>query len=202
MNEIKVNLVNLNEQERQQLLALINKANRTTVKLSDIKVGETFKIGDITFIKMSENDGVTNVVTKDIVFKSVFGKDNNFKNSTVFDKLNNEFLPKIAEIVGFENIENVTTDLTTLDGIKGYGNMTSKITLPTLDYYRKNADIFRKYNLNCWWWLATAWSDKENSSCVLCVSPSGYFDYGNYSNLSGVRPFLRFVSSISVSRED
>lgn len=203
MKEITVNLENLNNEERKQLFVLIDKASKNTVKLSEIKIGDTFKIGDITFIKMSENNGVADVVTKNSLFISAFGNNNNFKTSAVFDKLKAEYLPKIANMIGYENICNVTTDLITLDGLKTYGNMTSKITLPTLDYYRKNSDIFHRYNLNCYWWLATGWSDKENSSCVLCVSPSGFVDYFNcnYFNI-GVRPFLHFVSSISVSRED
>ena len=177
--------------------------NIKTMKLSDVKIGNTFKIGDTEFIKFSDKDGVTTVVTKDIVFESRFGKNNNFAQSKVFEKLSTEFLPKVAEIVGEENICEIMTDLTTLDGLKPYEPMTSKISLPTLDFYRENVKLFYKYKINKWWWLATADSTSTHniSNLVKCVSPSGLDDYDFCNFYYGVRPLLNFVSSIVVSCE-
>ena len=175
------------------------------VQLSTIENGKTFKIGDVEFIKFSDIDGVTTAVAKDIVFKSRFGDDNNFGTSDVLKRLNNEFLPQIAGFVGEDNICDIETDLTTLDGLKPYGTLTSKVTLPTFDFYRENVEIFDKYKLRCWWWLATPESAAPHDSpnWIVSVSPSGYV-YGNDDNDGdyGVRPFLRFVSSIFVSCED
>lgn len=203
MSNINVNFNNLTESERKQLLSLVEKSNKA-IKLSDVEIGQTFKIGDVTYIKFADKDGVTVAVTKDIIFKSKFGKNNNFAKSKVFEKLNNEFLPKVAEIIGFENICNFTTDLITLDGLKPYEPITSKISLPTLDFYRENVEIFDKYKLDEWWWLATPESAKphDDPDWIVCVSPSGYVRNLNYYNYFGVRPFLNFVSSISVSYED
>lgn len=202
-NTIKVNFQNLSESERKQLLSLVEKSNNP-IKLTDAEVGQTFKIGDITYIKFADKDGVTTAVAKDIVFNSEFGDNNHFAKSKVLEKLNNEFLPKVAEIIGFENICNVTTDLTTLDGLKPYEPITSKISLPTLDFYRENVEIFDKYKIDKWWWLATPESAKphDNPNWVLCVSPSGYVGHNFYNYYSGVRPLLNFVSSISVSCEE
>lgn len=203
-NTIKVNFENLTESERKQLLDLVEKSNNS-IKLSDVAIGQTFKIGDVTYIKFADKDGVTTAVAKDIVFNSEFGKNNYFAKSKVFEKLNNEFLPKVAEIIGFENICNVTTDLTTLDGLKPYEAMTSKISLPTLYFYRENVEIFDKYKIDKWWWLATPESAKphDEPKWIVCVSPSGRISYFNYYDFDrGVRPLLNFVSSISVSCED
>lgn len=202
-NTIKVNFQNLSASERKQLLSLVKKSNNS-IKLSDIAIGQTFKIGDVTYIKFADKDGVTTAVAKDIVFNSEFGENNNFAKSKVFEKLNNEFLPKIAEIIGFENICNVTTDLTTLDGLKPYEAMTSKISLPTLDFYRENVEIFDKYKIDKWWWLATPESAKphDDPNWIACVSPSGCINYVSFNDFSGVRPLLNFVSSIFVSYED
>lgn len=175
------------------------------VKLADVKIGDVFKINDIEFIKMSEKDGVVEAVTKNIVFKSEFGTDNNFANSTVLKKLTTEFLPKLIDIVGEENIVEFETDLTTLDGLKPYPKMLSKVSLPTFDFYRKNVEIFDKHKVNSWWWLATADSAKPHYEpvWVVCVSPRGDFDNGNCGNdYIGVRPFLNFVSEIFVSFEE
>lgn len=202
-NTIKVNFENLTESERKQPLGLVEKSNNS-IKLSDVAIGQTFKIGDVTYIKFADKDGVTTAVAKDIVFNSEFGKNNYFAKSKVFEKLNNEFLPKVAEIIGFENICNVTTDLTTLDGLKPYEAMTSKISLPTLDFYRENVEIFDKYKIDKWWWLATPESAKphDDPKWIVCVTPSGYIFGNRCGGSRGVRPLLNFVSSISVSCED
>lgn len=183
---------------------LIRKVERITgdVMLSEIGNGDVFKIGDIEFVKFSDNDGVTTAVAKDVVFESEFGDSNNLAESKVIERMKNEFLPKITAIVGIENVCVINTDLTTLDGLKTHGEMETFISIPTMDFYRENVAIFDKYKLAKWWWLATPFSVQPHydSTSVVCVSPSGGLD-GNYCNLSGgVRPFLRFVSSIFVSR--
>lgn len=172
--------------------------------LAEIKNGETFKIGDVEFIKFTDKDGVTTVVTKDIVFRSDFGENNNLANMKIINRLEKKFLPSIIAAVGEENILDIETDLTTLDGLKTFGTITSKVSLPTLDFYRENVEIFDKYKLDSWWWLATAWSalPHYDSSLVLCVAPSGDIDGGGYCGNNGVRPFLNFKSSIFVSETE
>lgn len=176
-----------------------------TVKLSEVSVGKIFKVGDFEFIKFAEKDGLASVVAKNEVFRSCFGKNNNFAESEVMERLTNEILPKLEESVGAENICEFETDLITFDGLKTYGKITSKISLPTLDFYRANVEIFDKYKLSRWWWLATADSAYPHwEGCLwgLCVSPVGnmnsYYYYLNF----GVRPFLSFKSSIFVSCEE
>ena len=176
-----------------------------TVILSEIKEGKTFKIGDMEFIKFFDENGETVAVLKDLLFFSRFGNNNDLRNSDILKRLNEEFLPKLSEEIGEENICTIKTDLTTLDGLKPYANMESKVSLPTLDFYRSNVEIFDKYKVNDWWWLATPESSQPHSepNWILCVAPSGYVSgSSNCNNNYGVRPFLRFVSSISVSCED
>lgn len=174
------------------------------VKLSEVSVGKTFKVGDYELIKFTEKDGVASVVFKDVVFRSEFGKNANFAESDVLEKLNKEILPGIEKAIGSENVCEFETDLTALDGVKTYGKMISKISLPTLDFYRENVEIFDKHKLKSWWWLATPDSAYPHwdSLFVLCVSPCGYVYRNYYGILSGVRPFLSFLSSIPVSCEE
>ena len=173
-------------------------------ELFNIKVGDTFKIGDVEFIKFDQDGDKVTAVTKDIAFTSVFGKNNNLAESKVLKRLENEFLPKLAEEIGMENICDITTDLTALDGLKPYEDLTSKISLPTFDFYRQNVNIFDKYKLNTWWWLATPDTARPHydPDWIVCVSPNGYVNYFNYYFDFGVRPFLRFESSIFVSCEE
>ena len=170
-----------------------------------VRDGDVFKIGGMEFIKFPSVDDKTPVVMKDIAFQSRFGSDNDLSKSTVLSKMEKEILPKIIEAVGEENILTFKTDLTALDGLKPYTDLESKISLPTLDFYRANVEIFDKHNPGTWWWLATPESAQPHCdpNWIVCVSPSGCIDYGRFSgyDVDGVRPFLIFHTSIFESSE-
>lgn len=174
-------------------------------KLSDVKISETFKVAGMEFIKFSEENEKCFVVSKDILFNMRFGNDNNFANSKVRKRLEEETLPKIEREIGAENLLEFETDLLSLDGSEKFGKMKSKISLPIFDFYRNNVKIFDKNKVNSWWWLATpdTTSEHYNDDWVVCVSPRGYIgsDYSFCSNRGG-RPILLFKSSIFVSCEE
>lgn len=174
------------------------------MKLSEVKIGQAFRVADIEFVKMAENNEGTVVVAKECVFYSTYGKNNNFAESKILEKLSKEVLPKIETAVGTENVLEFKTDLTSLDGLKTYGNMISKISIPTFDFYRDNVELFDKYKLKEWWWLATPDTTPEhyNDRWCRCVSPGGGMNYGIYNCSGGVRPVLVFVSDIFVSSEE
>lgn len=178
--------------------------SKVTKELSAVEVGSVFEVTGMEFIKFPEAMGQTPVVAKETVFSSEFGKDNDLRNSKVYKRLSEEILPRIAEEIGEGSICEFKTDLTALDGLKPYGEMTSKISLPTLDFYRENVEIFDKYKPDEWWWLATPESVKphDNPYWTLRVSPSGGVFFGNYFYVCGVRPLLYFVSSIFVSCDE
>lgn len=164
-----------------------------------VQDGETFKVGDIEFIKFPDEGGMTPVLAKNIAFFSSFGGTNNLSESQILTRMREEFLPQIVEVVCEENICLFKTDLTTWDGLKNYGELESKISLPTMDFYRKHVDIFDKHKVDRYFWLATADSAKPHDDLwfVLCVSPSGGLDLDDFNcDNYGVRPFLYFVSSI------
>lgn len=171
--------------------------------LKEIETGKTFKVAGIEFVKVKETEEGTIAVTKDCVFDSSYGENNNLHESKILKRLQEEILPKIEEAVGPENVLEFETDLTTFDGLKPYAPLKSKISLPTLDLYRENVKVFDEYNPGRWWWLSTPDSAKPHSNpwWTLCVAPSGYLYYNFYDNYYGVRPVLFFVSSISVSKE-
>lgn len=173
--------------------------------LSNVKDGEVFSVAGIEFIKFFDEDGKTVAVAKNSLGNYRFGSNNNFGESKIKEMLEKEVLPKIEAEIGVENIVEHEVDLLSLDGSDKWGKVNCKISLPTFDFYRKHVKIFDKHKLNDWWWLATpeSTSDHSNDYWVSCVSPSGRMvglnsDYSNY----GVRPFLIFVSSISVSCEE
>ena len=176
---------------------------KTIRKLTEVKIADTFKLADIEWIKFAEKDGTVIAVAKDILFGSEFGSNNNYADDKciVRKRLETEILPKIENEIGAENLIEFETDLISLDGDKQYGKYKSKISLPTFDFYRENVEVFDKYNVNKWWWLSTPYStDKHwNNRWISCVSPDGDVSDYDYDFRRGVRPFLIFVSSISVS---
>ena len=174
------------------------------IRFPGIKNGETFTVAGMEFIKFHDKDGTTPVVMRDIAFLNRFGDNNDLRESDVLDRMQKEILPKLVEELGEENVLTYRTDLTALDGLKPYEDLESQISLCPRDFYRENVEIFDRYPVGEWWWLANPESapPHENPWWVLCVSPSGFvFRIRNYDN-NGVRPFCIFNSSIFGSCED
>lgn len=170
----------------------------------NVKDGEAFMVGEVEFIKFPATDIGTPVVAKNIAFRSQFGDNNNLRDSTVLKRMQEEILPKIAEAVGEENVLLFKTDLTAWDGLKPYEDLESKISLPTMDFYRENVKIFDQHKADTWWWLATPDSAQPHSDpdWTLCVAPSGFLSLGIYIHGGlGVRPFCILNSAIFGSSE-
>ena len=196
LNDQKIQLTDEQVEEIKKSLGI------TSVKLSDIPVGETFKIGEYEFIVLEHAKETTAVILKSLLFESKrFGNNNNYKNSYV-DDVCNDFEPRIAAIVGEENLIEHTVDLTSDDGLDDYGEIKRKMSLITCNLYRRYVRILDKHKISKWWWLSTPYSTPahEDSDWIKCVSPSGYVDGNVFNNLSGVRPFCILKSNIFVSK--
>ncbi len=167
------------------------------------KDGKIAKIGDYEFIVLKKNDDTVELLLKDILEKRTFDNDtNNFAESEIREELN-KFADKLIELVGKDNIVEHTVDLTTLDGLKDYGSCNCLVSLLTFDKARENIELLDEFKLDCWWWLATAYSTPKHDckTWVKCVSPCGGVDYGNGNvNYGGVRPFCILKSNIFVSK--
>lgn len=172
------------------------------VKLADIPVGETFRLGKYEFVVLEHSGDTTAVILKKLLVESkVFGSNNNFDGSGA-DRECQKFGAEIAGIVCAENLIEHTVDLTSDDGLKDYGKVRREMSLLTTELYRRYVEILDKHNPDKWWWLATPHSTQRhgNSSWVKSVSPSGFIinDFYNYDG--GVRPFCILNSSIFVSK--
>ena len=127
---------------------------------------------------------------------------NNWILSKLRNELNTRFLKKITDEFGEDAVIEFDRDLLSLDGQTEYGHCKDKISMLTVDEYRK----YRKFlpNMDKWWWLLTPWSTPANGYSVTnaVVSPSGVVGYFNCSNEGGVRPACIFSSSIFESGND
>lgn len=127
---------------------------------------------------------------------------NNWTESKLRHELNTSFRKKITEELGEDAVVEFDRDLFSLDGQTEYGHCKDKISLLTVDEYRKYRKLLP--NTEKWWWLLTPWSTPVNdySSTNSVVSPSGVvYDYICF-NEYGVRPVCIFSSSIFESGSD
>jgi len=127
---------------------------------------------------------------------------NNWISSKLRNELNTRFLKKITDEFGEDAVIEFDRDLLSLDGQTEYGHCKDKISILTMDEYRK----YRKFlpNMGKWWWLLTPWSTPANdySTTLAVVSPSGCVYINLCSDGSGVRPVCIFSSSIFESGND
>ena len=127
---------------------------------------------------------------------------NNWISSKLRNELNTRFLKKITDEFGKDAVIELDRDLLSLDGQTEYGHCKDKISILTMDEYRK----YRKFlpNMGKWWWLLTPWSTPANdySTTLAVVSPSGCVYINLCSDGSGVRPVCIFSSSIFESGND
>ncbi len=186
-----------------QVEEIKNSFNINTLQLKDIPAGETFKVGNLEFIVLEHWADATAVILKDFWKTCAFDdSSNDYKESSIRKQLNTDFYNQLSSIVGKNNIEEHTVDLTSDDGRKDYSFCTDNISLLTCEDYRKYVMILDKHRISKWWWLATPYSTKSNgySVSVRCVDYDGAlrscFCYGDF----GVRPFCILKSNIFVSK--
>jgi hypothetical protein len=182
----------------------IKVVEETKKRLSEVAMGDTFKVGKFEFIVLAQNRvvGTTEVLLKDLWKTTKFDDDtNDYKNSSIRKELNGEFLNELANEVGTINIIPHTVNLTADDGRKDYGMCDDSVSLLTCDMYRKYVDVIDRYLIDNWWWLATPYSTSSNGyDCtVRCVNRGGTLNDDSCSCVSGVRPFCILKSGIFVS---
>lgn len=175
------------------------KASFTPIKAD---IGDTFELAGLSWKILDITDDGYMCLADRLEENMRFDSDsNNWKNSSLRKYLNEEFCQKLAGIVGNDNIISFARDLLSLDGQTEYDSCLDKVSLLTVDEYRKYRGLIP--NTDYWWWTCTPWStscnDVETTNAV--VSPSGDFGYISCYCNCGVRPFCIFSSSIFDSEE-
>lgn len=189
-----------------------NELNRINKEFAEYKkqhmekpeIGKTVEIAGMEWMILEKTEKGYFVVLNGFDGKErTFDSDsNNWIESDLRKELNDSFLKKITEELGEDAVVKFDRDLLSLDGQTEYGHCEDKISLLTVDEYRKYRKLLP--NMPKWWWLITPWSTPVNdyNSTLAVVSPSGDV-YGNYFNAcGGVRPVCIFSSSIFESEND
>lgn len=187
---------------KKEINALKGNNSKNMKKLpAGLSIGDEFQLAGTTW-KILDIAGEGYVCLAESIGNKEFDSDdNNWATSKLRSYLNKEFLEKLEEEIGSGNVLEFKRNLLSLDGQTEYGTCADKVSLLTVDEYRR----YRKYipNANKWWWLISPWSTPCNdySSTVAVVSPSGDFSRNCYVSRGGVRPFCIFSSSIFESEE-
>lgn len=192
------------ELARKLVAELEEKERKQKVRLGSLKPGETFKIGEYDFIVLNHEYGITKVISKNFMKKSVIFDDNcrDYSKSNLRNVLEKEILPVIAKEVGANNLLAHPVDLTSVDMQKEFEPCECLVRPLTFDEVRKYNDLLVNKGLNGWWWTCTPWSTEERGwkYGMAVVSPSGYVVDDLCFNGGGVRPFCIIKSNIFVSK--
>lgn len=189
-----------------------NELNRINKEFDEYKkqhmekpeIGKTIEIAGMEWMILKKTEkGYFAVLNGFDGKERTFDSDsNNWIESDLRKELNDSFLKKITEELGEDAVVEFDRDLLSLDGQTEYGHCEDKISLLTVDEYRKYRKLLP--NTNGWWWLITPWSTPANGySTLTVVSPSGGVNsYNCYYSSCGVRPVCIFSSSIFESKND
>ena len=178
-------------------IAVLKATSKTANLLEGLGIGDTFELADTTW-KILDITSAGYICLADSIEDMKFDSDsNNWESSDLRSYLNGEFFEKIAAEIGSENIIPFERNLLSLDGQTEYGKCEDKVSLLTIDEYRKYRSLIPNTK-DYWWWLASPWSTPCNNykRSVAVVSSAGHVS-GNYCNSGGgVRPVCIFSSSI------
>lgn len=178
-------------------IAVLKATSKTANFLEGLGIGDTFELVDTTW-KILDITSAGYICLADSIEERQFDSDSsNWENSNLRDYLNEEFLEKIAAEIGLENIVPFERDLLSLDGQTEYGKCEDKVSLLTVDEYRKYRSLIPNTK-DYWWWLVSPWSTPCNDyyMSVAVVSSAGGIYNINCSNDNGFRPVCIFSSSI------
>lgn len=188
--------------ELRNEVAVLKAVEKTRKIPAGLSAGDTFKLAGLTWTILDITDKGYMCLADRLEDSMKFDSEsNNWVGSQLREYLNTEFIEKITNEIGEENIIAFNRNLLSLDGQDEYGNCEDTVSLLTVDNYRKYRSFIP--NTDDWWWLATPWSTKRNSYeySVAVVSPSGGISRSSCGNGHGVRPFCIFSSEIFESED-
>lgn len=193
------------EAARELVKMLEQKEKEKKIKLSELRRGESFMIGEHEFIVLDQGVDVTKVISKGFMEENIrFDSDTRDYNKSKIKKFIEEKIqPVIESEVGAENIVEHEVSLRSLDMQKEFEDVSAKVRPITFDEARLYNDLLVNEDLDDWWWTLTPWSTEKRGykygMSVVC--PSGCIGYNFCSRCNGVRPFCILKSNIFVSKK-
>lgn len=189
----------------KELVKILEKLHeKNFVMLADLKPGDKFSTGIGNFIVLEQKEDCAVIITEKLYMEAEIFDDscNDYKKSSLREKLDGEILDEFIAEFGEENICENEAGLVTVDGQEVFGKLLNKVRPLTFDEAREYNDLLVNEKLTDWYWTCTAWSTKERGwGCsVAVVSPRGNVYGFNCSGNGGVRPVCILKSNLFVSR--
>lgn len=160
-----------------------------------MELNKTFKLAGLQWTVLDQlEDGFLCIAES--IGNREFGKNNDWKESDIRKYLNSEFLEMLVKEIGEDAIQEFERNLLSHDGQKEYGTCMDKISMITVDEYRKYRELLP--NTGKWWWTITPDSTPCNNDnrWMIVVSPSGGICCNDYDDFGGVRPLCILKSNI------
>lgn len=193
------------EKARELVKMLEQKEKESKIKLSELRRGESFMIGEHEFIVLDQGVDVTKVISKGFMAENIsFDPDTRDYNKSEIKKFIEEKIqPVIESEVGSENIVEHEVSLRSLDMKKEFEDVSAKVRPITFDEARLYNDLLVNEDLDDWWWTLTPWSTAKRGYRygISVVCPSGCVGINGCSLYNGVRPFCILKSNIFVSKK-
>ena len=189
----------------KELVKILEKLHeKNFVMLADLKPGDKFSTGIGNFIVLEQKEDCAVIITEKLYMEAEIFDDscNDYKKSSLREKLDGEILDEFIAEFGEENICENEAGLVTVDGQEVFGKLLNKVRPLTFDEAREYNDLLVNEKLTDWYWTCTAWSTKERGwGCsVAVVSPRGDIVSRNCCSNFGVRPVCILKSNLFVSR--
>lgn len=179
---------------------------KNLVMLEDLKPGDKFSTGIGNFIVLEQKEDCAVIITEELYMQGeIFDAScNDYKKSSLREKLDGEILDEFIAEFGEENICENEAGLVTVDGQEVFGKLLNKVRPLTFYEARKYNDLLVNEKLTDWYWTCTDWSTKERGwgYSVAVVSPRGFIRDGSCVGKYGVRPVCIFSSSIFESEQE
>nr|DAF81259.1 MAG TPA: hypothetical protein [Caudoviricetes sp.] len=189
---------------RELVKQLEEAEKKNKVRLSELKPGETFKIGEHDFVVLMQAHNYATVISKGFMAENVeFDKRSTDYNKSNLKKIiEADIQPIIENALGAENLVEHTVNLASVDMQHEYKDCVCKVRPITFDEAREFNDLLVNKDLDDWWWTCTPWSTKERGweYSIAVVTPSGDVGNDGCNDDNGVRPFCILKSHIFVSK--
>lgn len=118
-----------------------------------LRIGDTFELAGLNWKILDIGDSGYMCVADKLDEEMVFDKESNdWIKSQLREYLNTDFIDRIADEIGEDNLIAFNRDLISLDGQTEYGDCEDKVSLLTVDEYRKYRSLIPNTD-DYWWWL-------------------------------------------------
>ncbi len=197
---LEENNMNMTSEQRDLLKVIMDKKEILEELLDDVssqkqtknlQMEESISVAGITWSKFAEDrEGNSYMLADENIGVMRFGKNNDWRESPIRKKLNDELYQKLIHDLGEDALVTIQTDLFSHDGLNDYGKCEDMVSLLTYDLYRYNRKHIK--SMNQWWWLATPDSTPSGcgADCVRYVGSDGDVNCLWHDGAGAVRPFF------------